>query len=148
MSQQLQRAFRRRQWIVWPAYQWKLTALILTAILVSNLLTLSLVVYAAWDTLRDLELLQETIFVDFLRIVAWMVVVELAIIVPLVIADGIYLSHKIVGPLGRLKTALDQMSQGNVDIQLTLRRGDVLLGLAESINRLAAFLRARRSSQP
>lgn len=136
--------YRRKHWVVAPRYQWKVTGIMATCLTLIVLATLCLVYFALWSTLHDLELGQEAVFVTLFLAVAWMVTAELMIMIPLVIVVGILLTHKFVGPIGRIKAALDRMAQGHFDLRLTLRRGDVLTEMAESINRLAASLKGRQ----
>jgi nitrate/nitrite-specific signal transduction histidine kinase len=80
------------------------------------------------------------------KAVAWLVLVELVLLVLLVIAAGIVLTHRVVGPLGRIGLTLDRIGQGRFDTRLKLRKGDVLEGLAESINAMAQALHKRDRS--
>jgi len=97
-------------------------------------------------TLYSFELLQETYLVALFNTVSWTVVLELIVLVPIVSWLGIRLTHKVAGPLVRIHAALSEMSQGNFDIHIRLRKGDALGELADDINRLAAFLRSRSTS--
>jgi len=49
---------------------------------------------------------------------------------------GIYLSHKVVGPIPRLKRALKRMSRGEYGEPVILRRGDELKDLSKAINEM------------
>ena len=74
-----------------------------------------------------------------------MVTLELLIIAPVVVLVGVRLTHKVAGPLVRINAALQQLTRGDYNVQITLRRGDSLVELADTINALAGSLRARRS---
>ena len=145
MTQGKRPSYRRHRWIVEPAYQWKMTSAIVCFLLVVVLANLALIYYALWSTLQALELNHEAVFIAVFRTVAWTVTSGLMMMIPLVILAGLLMTHKIVGPLDRLKSALDQLGQGNHHLQLKLRKGDVLAELADAINRLAASLRQRRA---
>ena len=54
---------------------------------------------------------------------------------------SIYISHKIAGPLYRLKKALSLITEGNLDAKVKLRKGDDLQDLAEQLNVLVEELR-------
>jgi len=138
---------RRQRWLVEPEYQWKVTRMLVAALLLVIIATLLLIYYALWSTLGDLDLGPSAVFVAVFRAVAWMVVSELVLIVPIVVVMSLAMTHKVVGPLGRMNAALDQIGQGQLDIRLKLRDGDVLVDLAESINRLAVTLKQQRASQ-
>lgn len=138
--------YRRQRLIVNPGYQIKVTGVLALFFILFVLLALGLVHYALWSTLRALELDQEALFVSIFNAVAWMVTVELVIAIPILILLGLFLTHKVVGPVGRIKAALAQLGQGNFDVVLKLRRGDVLSDLADSINRVATSLKHKRPS--
>jgi methyl-accepting chemotaxis protein len=53
---------------------------------------------------------------------------------------SIFITHKIVGPIYRLKKALGEMIEGNLDVRVTLRKGDDLQELADHVNQLSAML--------
>lgn len=48
---------------------------------------------------------------------------------------SIFLTHKVAGPLYRLKACAKELEQGNVSIRVRLRKGDELQDLAESTDR-------------
>jgi methyl-accepting chemotaxis protein len=55
---------------------------------------------------------------------------------------SIFITHKIAGPVFRLKKCLTEITQGNLDIKIRLRKGDDLKDLAEHINILVEELRS------
>jgi methyl-accepting chemotaxis protein len=56
-------------------------------------------------------------------------------------AVSIFVTHKIAGPLHRLKKSLSMITQGNLDVKIKLRKGDDLQDLAEHVNILVEELR-------
>jgi len=56
-------------------------------------------------------------------------------------ALSIFITHKIAGPLYRLKKTISEIINGNLDIKVNLRKGDDLKDLAEHVNMLAEELR-------
>ena len=48
---------------------------------------------------------------------------------------SLYLTHKVAGPLYRLKVCAKELEQGNVSIRVRLRQGDELQDLAEATDR-------------
>ena len=55
-------------------------------------------------------------------------------------ALSIFITHKIAGPLYRLKKSLAMIVKGNLDVKVKLRKGDDLKDLAEHFNMLAEEL--------
>ncbi len=134
---------KRRQWVTEPDYQWKVTYLIVGLLLFFMALGLALVSHAVWFTLKALDAWDDMFFLAVFGRVAWMISIETLIAIPIVVAFGIFVTHKVVGPLNRIKIALDEMGRGNTNVRLKLRDGDVLIDLAEGINRLASSLQRR-----
>ena len=56
-------------------------------------------------------------------------------------AVSIYITHKIAGPLYRLKKSLFMITEGNLDVKVKLRKGDDLKDLAEQVNMLVDTFR-------
>jgi methyl-accepting chemotaxis protein len=64
------------------------------------------------------------------------------IVIPLFGVFSIFITHKIAGPVYRLKMKLEQMTAWNLDSRLSLRTGDDLQELADCVNVLADELKA------
>ncbi len=56
-------------------------------------------------------------------------------------AVSIFISHKTAGPLYRLKKSIAEITEGNLDVKIKLRKWDDLKDLAEHVNMLAEELR-------
>ena len=56
-------------------------------------------------------------------------------------AVSIYITHKIAGPLYRLKKSLYMIKEGNLNVKVKLRKGDDLKDLAEHVNMLVDTFR-------
>ncbi len=68
----------------------------------------------------------------------------LAVILFLTICNitvGVYLSHKVAGPLYRFVMCAREVANGNLKIQVNLRKGDELRELEESFNEMTERLR-------
>ena len=135
---------KRRQWVTDPVYQWKVTYLIVSLLLFFMALALAMVSHAVWFTLRALDAWEPAFFFAVFGRVAWMISIETLIAIPLVVAFGIFVTHKVVGPIGRMKATLDDMGAGNFTMRLKLRKGDALMDLSDAINKLSASLQRRR----
>ena len=77
--------------------------------------------------------------------VGLLVTLELLILAPFVVWIGLHMTHRIAGPLVRILAGIQQMSQGNFNQHISLRKGDSLVELADAINTLAEFLRQKRA---
>ena len=56
-------------------------------------------------------------------------------------AVSIFISHKTAGPLYRLKKSIAEITEGNLDVKIRLRKWGDLKDLAEHVNMLAEELR-------
>jgi methyl-accepting chemotaxis protein len=56
-------------------------------------------------------------------------------------AFSIFITHKIAGPLYRLKKSLTEVAEGNLDVTVKLRKWDDLQDLAQQVNQLIDELR-------
>jgi methyl-accepting chemotaxis protein len=56
-------------------------------------------------------------------------------------ALSIFITHKIAGPLYRLKKTISEIINGNLDVKVKLRKNDDLKDLAEHVNMLAEELK-------
>ncbi len=57
---------------------------------------------------------------------------------------GVVITHKVVGPAHKMRMLMSQIEQGNLDIQGSLRRGDELQDVFDSLSSLTQRLRAQR----
>lgn len=65
-------------------------------------------------------------------------------IVPVVIVNfliGTYLSHKIAGPLFKIKRAVNEITRGNLEADVSLRKGDLIQSYAVEFNTMVQTLR-------
>ena len=65
----------------------------------------------------------------------------IGIVILLFGAVSIFITHKIAGPLYRLKKSLSQVTEGNLNVVVKLRKWDDLQDLAEHVNILIEELR-------
>lgn len=56
-------------------------------------------------------------------------------------ALSIYVTHKIAGPMYRIKKSIAEITDGNLELNITLRKGDDLKDLAEHVNMLTGEMR-------
>ncbi len=85
---------------------------------------------------------QARLVVIFQSVYFWAFVSLLAAI-PFIFWGSIIFSHRIAGPLPKIYQALKSIGDGNFDVKLTLRKGDELRELADSINEMARKLSQR-----
>ena len=136
------RSYRRRRVLVDRSFQFRFVRVLLLVLSFLTIAALGGVYLALQVTLRTFELVRDPVSVSLFSTVGLFVALELLLISPLVAWIGILLTHKVAGPLVRIHAGVAQMTEGNFDVHLKLRKGDALEDLAEAINRLATFLRS------
>mgnify|MGYP003394692249 CR=1 FL=1 len=134
---------RRRRLIVDRAIQLPFVKALVLVLCVVTAACLAAVFLAVRITLSTYELANDALIVALLNTVFWLVMVELVVLLPFVIWFGVWVTHKVAGPLVRIQAALAQMSRGDYQVHMRLRKGDRLMDLAELINRLAEEIRRR-----
>jgi methyl-accepting chemotaxis protein len=75
------------------------------------------------------------------------ILISLLLITPLLVLIGMFLSHRIAGPIYRLEMALANISKGDMTAHITLRPKDELKPLAAGINAAIDALRSRIASE-
>ncbi|HEX9779741.1 MAG TPA: HAMP domain-containing protein [bacterium] len=140
-------AFKRTQYLVDRAYQlkvvWRMSVLAIMLML-GTLLASSVLL---WLNLYDPRLGDQRDLVTGLLAVSIALAVQLVIVLPIIYHVGIRHTHRVVGPIRRITQTLEAIGNGDYSQRIILRKGDVLIDLAEAINQMAEQLE-RRSPGP
>jgi methyl-accepting chemotaxis protein len=75
------------------------------------------------------------------------VVGGLTLMVVLIGLLGIYFTHKVAGPVYKMKRLLGQVGQGNLRVEARLRKGDELRDFFDAFTQMVANLRALEKKQ-
>ena len=135
--------YKRKQYLVDRAYQLRfVTRLFLIILLVATASALVSSILVWRNTYTPGQTSQE-VFIVALVAIASTLLVELLLAIPLIFVLGIRQSHRIVGPMNRIKQVLAAIGQGDFSKRITLRQGDALEELAEAINQMAERLQQR-----
>ena len=134
--------YKRKQYLVDRDYQLRFVTrmfmIVLAVAAASSLIATGLL----WRYMYQPDLPQQTLIYCFIS-VALTLLVELLLSIPVVLFVGIRQSHRIVGPLNRIKRTLEAIGAGDFSQRITLRQGDALEDLAKTINQMAEALRQR-----
>ena len=135
--------FKRKQYLVDRGYQLRfvtrLFSIILSIAFASCLFSSVLV----WRNMYLPEPRSYTSLVVALVAIATTLLIELLLAIPLVWFLGIRQSHRIIGPINRIKRTLEAIGAGDFSQRITVREGDALEDLAKSINKMAETLQQR-----
>lgn len=65
----------------------------------------------------------------------------------MVFVAAIFISHKIAGPIYKLKNYLADVRDGGGNYPLSFRKGDNFIDLAEDVNKTISYLRTKREEE-
>jgi methyl-accepting chemotaxis protein len=146
MSQE--KAYKRRQYLVDSRFQLRFVTQLFMAVLgiaaVSTLFSSALL----WKYLAAPNQGLNTPLVTSLIAIATTLLIELLLAIPIIFYLGIRQSHRIVGPMNRIKQMLQAIGTGDFSQRITLRHGDALEDLARSLNQMAESLQQRFPRPP
>ena len=140
-----ERPYKRKQYLVDRGYQLRFVTrvfmVVLAVAVASSLLSTGLLLKFMYRP----ELDSHTPLIAALIAVAMTLTFELLLAIPIVFVLGIQQSHRVVGPMNRIKRTLEAIGTGDFSQRITLRQGDALEDFAKSINRMAESLQQRFS---
>jgi methyl-accepting chemotaxis protein len=134
---------QRRQYISHKKFQFRLVGTLMILVLIATLVTTVINHYFLLSSMVDftmdygrgptgMELLVAS--VRPLTIILPVVFVVLAVMV-------VFISHRIAGPLYRLKQYMEKIENGDYSVTLKFRQNDAIHDVADSFNRMVAGIR-------
>jgi methyl-accepting chemotaxis protein len=148
MEPSRQPTFRRRQYLVDRSYQLRFAGRLFLIVLAVAVASGAGATGLLWVNISRSGGEQPFLIVTSLITVAVMLLLELLLAIPMVLVLGIRQSHRIVGPLKRLRRTLQAIGNGDFSQRIILREGDVLADVAKAINEMAERLQRRPPSSP
>lgn len=141
--------FKRTRYLVSTRFQLRYVSLILLFMLLTAVICSYVVYYTGMMLLAEklANVYPQGRVVSIVNAVNLRILFSMALITPLVAIVGIYISHKIAGPIYRMEKFLTDMSSGNLTTQIVLRQGDELVGMADKMNELSNNLRSTIGNQ-
>ncbi|MBI3320701.1 MAG: HAMP domain-containing protein [Candidatus Omnitrophica bacterium] len=142
------RSSLRRQQLIDPAYQLRLVTRLFLVILAiaSTSSLLSSVLLWRHMYVPD-QGVQITLVVSLIAVAATLLI-ELLLAIPITFYVIVRQSHRIIGPMNRIKRTLETIGTGDFSQRITVRRDDVLQELVQVINRMAENLQRRFPRPP
>jgi methyl-accepting chemotaxis protein len=135
--------FKRKHYFIAPKFQLKYVGIILLLMFLTASLCSYVVYYTTLTSIGEklANVYPQGRLVALINSVNFRILISMLLISPLVAVIGIFLSHKIAGPIYRMEKYLQAVSLGDFSSKLILRQGDELITLAESINSLVGSLK-------
>jgi methyl-accepting chemotaxis protein len=75
--------------------------------------------------------------------VAFALLKNMAVLSVIIFIFAIYISHRIAGPIHRIKSIIHDIGDGKIDTAIYLRKTDELHDLAEELNKMQENLKSR-----
>ncbi|MFC1590500.1 HAMP domain-containing protein [Candidatus Omnitrophota bacterium] len=134
---QTAKPFRRRRYYV-SRIQLKYIGIILTVSFGIALLCAYVVYYSSMLIMggKLAKVYPQGMLVGIVKTVNIRILMSLVLVSPFVCLIGLFLSHRIAGPLFRIERSLGEIGKGDYTKRIVLRKKDELKSLAESINGL------------
>ena len=137
--------FKRKHYLVAKKFQLKYVGLILLLMFLTAALCSYVVYYTSMILFGEklANVYPQGRLVSIVRLINFRIMLSMILISPLVAVIGIFLSHRIAGPIFRMENFLGKLAAGDLTSgKLVLRQGDELTTLAEKMNYLAESLKA------
>lgn len=135
--------YKRKQYLVSKRFQLKYVGLILLLMFMTAALCAYVVYYTGMLFMSEklANVYPQGRFVHIVSIVNFRIFLSVILISPMVALVGIFLSHRISGPVYRLERVLEEIASGDLTPHITLRKKDELANLANGINSVTEGLR-------
>ena len=149
MTQSSKAKFKRTNYLVAKNLQLRYVGIIILLMFVTAL-TCSYIIYYTVMILMGEKLANiypQGRLTAIINTVNLRILFSLLLITPIVSMIGIFLSHKIAGPIYRIDKFLGDMATGNLSSRIVLRKGDELMSVADKINILNDSLKVTMGSQ-
>lgn len=135
---------KRTQYLVDREYQLRFVTRLFVVVLAIAVISSLIATGLLWANMYQPELGRQAHFVAALIGISVTLLIELLVAIPIVYVLGIRQSHRVVGPLNRIRRTLEAIGSGDFSQRITLRKGDALEDLAAVINQMAERLQQRR----
>ncbi len=130
---------KRKQYLVAKKFQLKYVGIILALMFLTAALCSYVIYYTSMILMGEklANVYPQGRLVHIVKIVNFRIMLSVLLVTPLVALIGIFLSHRIAGPIYRMERFMDSLAAGDLGSRIYLRQGDELITVANSINRLA-----------
>lgn len=139
--------FRRTKYFIAAKFQMKFVGMILLFMFVIALFSALIIYYSTWMVLGEklANVYPQGRLAGILRHANYVLFWILLLVSPLVAFVGVMLSHRIAGPIYRLRKNLEEIAGGNYSLRISLRKTDELKDVADAINKVVDVLQAKHT---
>ena len=141
-------AFRRRKYLINIGLQFRYIGIVFALALLASLVTGYTVFATGWTLLggKLASVYPQGRLMYVFRATNLALIRNLLFVSPFVFILGLLFSHQIAGPVYRIEKSIDEISKGNLALQVKLRKGDELWSLADMINTMTEAMRGSINS--
>ena len=138
----MKKKYRRRQLLIIKRFQIRYISLILLFMFATALLTGYTVYVTTWIMFGEklAAVYPQGLLFDIAKKVNMVLFLRLIFLSPMVILIGLVLSNRIAGPIYRIRLFLKDLTEGNYEGRIRLRKKDELKDVAEDLNILVSSL--------
>jgi methyl-accepting chemotaxis protein len=136
-------AYKRNIFLVDRGYQLQFVTRLFLVLLTIAVIAALAASALLWNSMFNPEAPSHEALITGLAAIAVTLLLELLIAIPLIFVLGVRQSHRLIGPVNRVKRALEAIGQGDFSQRVILRQGDALEDLARAINKMAGNLQQR-----
>ncbi len=132
------RPCRRTQYLIATQFQLKFVGIILVFMFIGAFISAFTIYYYTWLLLGEklANISPQGRLITVLKTSNMILLGRMLLITPMVAILAVLLSHRIAGPLYRIKKTLEEVAAGNYGLRIRLRRTDELQDVAESMNKV------------
>ncbi len=143
------RKYKRKQYLVAKKFQLKYVGLTLRLMSATAALCGYVLDYTSMLLMGEklANVYPQGRLVSIVKIVNFRILLSLILVTPLVALIGIFLSHRIAGPIYRMEKFLSSVAAGDLTSRIILRTKDELITLASGINTVVDSLKVSVSGQ-
>ncbi|MFH1782230.1 MAG: methyl-accepting chemotaxis protein [Candidatus Omnitrophota bacterium] len=144
----IRKAFRR-QYLIDKPFQVKFILKFCVVVLVSSILVGSLIFFLFQNSttvaIENTKVVVKSTSDFILPLVAIILLVVTIVAAFVVLIMTLLMSHKISGPLFRMKREIDFLKEGDLNRNFSIRNKDQLQGLSKSLNEMCGSLKAKQT---
>jgi len=132
------KGYTRKKYVINKDLQLRLLFKFLFSLLIISFVIVWNFYYATWTMLaNDLRGLGLSVLKSSISI--RMIILSICLILVFT-TFSIFISHRIAGPIYKIKSVIDEMARGSIPSRIFLRKNDEFKELAESVNNLIEYL--------
>ena len=141
-----EKKYKRTRYIVEKNMQLKYAALVLTHLAIFFVITVLVIYFSGWREIIEKlsKVYHQAMLAGILDKIYLRLSIGFLLLLPVAVISAILASHKIAGPLVRIKRTINQLIAGDYNLFVKLREGDYLQDIAGLLNKLVGSLKKRK----